>query len=140
MFHFLKQIIKFSFVGGISAVIDFSVYFTLTRGVPLFRTYYVVASILSSIGAIAINYLINRRWTFNDQSGISISQYSKYFTVYGLGVLWHNSLLVIFVEAANIHDLIAKVLAVLIVGYGWNFMLAKFWVFGYNRVIENPND
>jgi len=29
---------------------------------------------------------------------------------------------------------------VLIVGYGWNFMLAKFWVFGYNRVIENPND
>ena len=139
-FRLLKQMFKFSLVGGMSAVLDFSVYFTLTRGVPAFRTYYVAASVLSSIGAIAANYLINRRWTFNDQHGISIRQYSKYFTVYGLGVLWHNSLLVFFVEAANVHDLIAKVMAVFIVGYGWNFLLAKFWVFRYNRAIENPNN
>lgn len=132
MIRFIKQIIKFSLVGGISALVDFGSYFALTRTIDILRFYYVGTSIFTSLMAIGVNYLINRRWTFRDPQGISLKQYGHYLFVYGLGIVWHNGLLALFVEWFNLPDLVAKLFAVLIVGYGWNFVLAKFWVFGYN--------
>ena len=147
-----KQVIKFSLIGGAAAVIDLGGYFLVTR---LWHTDYMITSVLTSLTAVSFAFLSNRYWTFAISGNGAASQYFRFLLVYVLGTVWQNVLLfwlVEFVRTAewfnrisfkfwpqdhinyvSLGDIFAKVIAILIVAYSWNFVLAKFWVFRYNR-------
>lgn len=129
------QLVRFCLVGGVGAGVDFGSYFILTRLFPILRAYYIGTSLVTSTAATVVAYLINRRWTFCDPRRASFAQYGQYFLVYGIGIVWQNSLLALFVELFGWHDMVAKFAAVLVVGFGWNFVLAKRWVFRYTSSI-----
>jgi putative flippase GtrA len=131
-----RQIIKFSLVGVMAAVIDLGGYLLLTR---IFDTHYVLTSILTSTAAVSFAFFNNRHWTFRakplteDGGATWGPQYVRYLTVYGFGIVWQNLLLLTLVEYGQLYDWLAKVVAILIVAFGWNFILAKLWVFRYTR-------
>lgn len=128
-----RQVIKFSLVGTLAAAIDFGGYFLLTRFFLWFAEHYIVASFITSSLAVTAAFVNNRRWTFRANGMTIAPQYTRYVAVYVLGILWQNFLLLTFVELVGIPDWMAKVAAVLVVAFGWNFLLAKFWVFRYTR-------
>lgn len=129
----LRQLIVFSIAGTTAAAVDFGGYFALTRLVAVLRTYYVATSVATSVAATVVGYAINRRWTFRDPDAASAAQYGQYLLVYGVGVVWQNTLLAVFVERFGLLDILAKLAAILTVAFLWNFTLAKFWVFRYTR-------
>lgn len=128
----LRQAAAFTLVGMTSAVIDLGTYFTLTRTIPIFHDYYIATSFGTGLLAITVGFLINSRWTFR-AGGEFRRHYPRYLTIYLMGAVWQNVLLTAFVEYGNLPDWIAKPIAIVIVAYGWNFLLAKFWVFRYTR-------
>lgn len=118
---------KFSVVGVTSAGVDFGSYIVLTRLFNL-QAYYAETSVVTSVLAMTTGYLLNRKWTFAAQGG-NWREYIKYFGVYGAGIVLQNALLVLLVEWGNVADWQAKTGAIVAVGFGWNFLLAKLWVF-----------
>ncbi|MFA5954730.1 MAG: GtrA family protein [Patescibacteria group bacterium] len=127
----LTQLFRFASVGATSAVADFGSYSLLTRLIPFFYAHYLATSVGTSFLGASVAYTLHHLWTFRHPAPLSLSRYGKFLTVYGLGILWQNLLLALFVETIHIYDLAAKVLAILIVALCWNFLFAKKWVFRY---------
>jgi putative flippase GtrA len=57
----MRQIWRFLVTGGLSAIVDYGLYFTLNR---IFGVQIDLAKALSFIVGTTTAYLINRRWTF----------------------------------------------------------------------------
>jgi len=120
----LKQFIKFAFVGVLNTLIDFGVYYVLTRFAGM---YYVYANIISVILAITNSYLINRSWTFKSKNKIIGSEALKFWIVSIVGLILNTIILKVFIYfGAN--DLISKAIASIFV-LVWNYLLNKFWTF-----------
>jgi len=66
--HFIsknyKQFIKFAVVGASGVVVDWVVYFILTRYLELF---YLISKTISFLFAAINNYIWNRSWTFRSK-------------------------------------------------------------------------
>jgi len=130
----IKKIAKFCLVGSVAFCIDFGLYFTLTRSSLFLLIHYTFTSIITSSLAFLAGYFLNHYWTFNQSNNASFQGYLKYAIIYGAGIVWQNSLLVLFVEVFSMTDLLAKIIAIMVVGFCWNFLLVKTWVFRYNKI------
>ncbi len=126
-----RQLIVFTFFGVVSATVDFGSYLVLTRFVPIFSGHYIVASVISATLALVVGFYNNRRWTFRAAHLRAPIFYVRFFTVYIVGIGWQNLLLYLLVTAGFV-DWLAKAAAILAIAYGWNFVLAKYWVFRYD--------
>lgn len=123
--HF-RQLIKFSIVGAGNTIIDFSVYFLLTRyaGIP-----FLLASAISWLLAVTSSFTLNKLWTFRVKGTLGIrEQYIKFFLVSVVSLVLSLSILWLLVTEFGIHDLIAKIATIGIVVF-WNFFMNKFWTF-----------
>jgi len=125
---FAKQLIKFTINGGGFTLIDFAFYFALTRLIVFFARYYLWANLISMVLAATGNFVVNKRWTFRNQSQKVVRQYIQFWVVALAAMLVYQYLLFWLVEKAEWYDLTAKVVAVLITGF-CRFCLQKFWVF-----------
>lgn len=123
-----RQFIKFCFVGTISTLIDVGTYTLLTRALPFFREYYLIANVISFIVALINSYTLNRKFTFRNKHKKVGVQFTKYITVYTIGLGLSTLILYIFVDIIGLYDLLAKVLTVGIVLF-WNFVGSKFLIF-----------
>lgn len=137
-----RQFIKFGVTGTIGAVIDFSTYNVLTRGLHWTTSYLflgqpvLVANNISVLLAIISNFLFNKYWTFRDTQEQVMRQWTGYFMLNV--VTWTlNQLLVSFftfrvplMEAlfGGQKDNAAKALAIGIILF-INFIGSKFLVF-----------
>jgi len=121
----MKKFIKFCLVGVSNTLIDYGIYFLLTRG---FSLHYLLANFFSFSLAATWSFFWNKYWTFkNYQRGI-FSQYLKFFLVSLGGLFWSSLFLYFFVQILNLYDLISKILVIIIVVF-WNFFLNKYWTF-----------
>ncbi|OGY89707.1 MAG: hypothetical protein A2927_00105 [Candidatus Komeilibacteria bacterium RIFCSPLOWO2_01_FULL_45_10] len=128
-FPVLKQFIRFSLVGVISTLIDFLVYFGLTRLIVWFGHYYLVANAISFTLAVINSFILNRHWTFADGSDRKLHfKFIKFFIVNFFTLIVVELSLYYLVEHLLIYDLFAKIL-VLLISVISNFCLIKFWVF-----------
>lgn len=121
----LRQFVKFSLVGGINTIIDLGMYVLLTRVADL---YFVLAGTISFILAATNSYFLNRAWTFRDNSRNVPLQFLKFFLAGLTGLGLNTGTLFVLVRYAGIHDVVAKILAIVLV-VAWNFSVNKFWVF-----------
>jgi putative flippase GtrA len=129
MFKLAKQLVKFMFVGSVAFVTDFGTYTTLTRVFVELQPYYVIVSICTSFLAMLVAYFLNHNWTFRQTDKPSVVVASRYFIVTTSGLVLQNGLLAGLVELLGWHDLVAKFSAVVVVGFAWNFVLSRNWVF-----------
>ncbi|MBI3290978.1 GtrA family protein [Candidatus Falkowbacteria bacterium] len=123
----LKQFIKFCVVGGGSAVINFSIYYSFTSWLLV---WYVHSAILAFVVSAVFNFTSNKLWTFRnkDQGRQVINQLVKYLTVMISGLTLNTAIIYGLTEWAGFHWLMSWVAATAIITF-WNFTFNRFWTF-----------
>ncbi len=126
----ILQITKFAIIGVFNFILDFSIYWYLTRTMEFMQTNYLLAHSISFLAAVTSSFLMNRAWTFRAVETVSSyrRQYIKFFTVSLGGLLLSSLLLYLVVSHLQIMDLIGKFLVAIVVMF-WNFSLNKLWTF-----------
>lgn len=137
-----KQFVKFAVVGTFGAAIDFGSYNIMTRGLgwntiyQVFGFNIIAANLVSVLAAILGNFLLNKYWTFRNQSASLLQQGAGYFTL-NFTTFVLNQLLTSFfafhvplIEAlfGTQKDNAAKVLSVGFILF-LNFFGSKFLIF-----------
>jgi putative flippase GtrA len=123
---------RFVIVGGISAVLEYSLYFAFKT-----ITDYRIANVLAFILTNVVTYILTKRYVF-----ISSTQARGHeallFTVCLAGALAVNqAVLWALVEFVSLDDKIAKALAIA-VAVVWNFFTRKYIVFRNHGVATQP--
>jgi putative flippase GtrA len=117
------EFIKFVIVGGISALIEYSLYF-------LFKNYldYLVANILAFAFTNIFTFILSRRYVF-PSSNNNRTQEATLFVVCLAGALMVNQIVLwVLVEFAHTEDKYAKAIAIAVTVI-WNFFTRKHIVF-----------
>lgn len=80
-----KQFVKFGVVGTAGAIVDFGSYNIMTRGFDWVTTFHaagfeiIAANLVSVLIAIGCNFLLNKYWTFRNESKSVLQQGAGYF-------------------------------------------------------------
>jgi putative flippase GtrA len=123
-----EEFVRFGLVGATNTVIDFGVYIVLTRGFAFWEKHFIIANAIAFAVAVLTSFLLNNFWTFNKNKQHLAGRGAKFLTVVAIALLWNSTILYVL-TLLGYHDLLAKLVAVAVVGV-WNFTLYKFWVFG----------
>lgn len=137
-----KQFLKFGVVGTIGALVDFSTYALLTRGLGWTTLYTVggyeisAANNVSVFLAIVSNFVINRWWTFRGTGGNVASQGIGYLVLNVITWALNQFLMSYFTFQVTLFDTLfgdkkdfaAKALAIGIIMFV-NFFGSKFIIF-----------
>jgi len=113
-----RRLGRFLVVGAGNFVLDFTIYFALTRGVPGGREFYLLANAASFFVANLSSYLVNGQWTFGQGSNRTLKQYGRFLAV---------SLIYLGVMELSLWGLVG--------GWTWPDLPAKFLVNGTAAVI-----
>ncbi len=122
-----KEFVRFGVVGACNTVLDFFLYYALTRSVPFFMAHVVIAAAISFCAAVSCSFVLNTFWTFQKDSHAWHRRSAKFFLVALVGLAL-NSVILLFLTHVGVHDLIAKLFATGVVIL-WNFTLQKTWTF-----------
>lgn len=125
IFFFQHQFFRYCFAGVTGAIVDFSLFFILTR---FFEWHIVPANVLSFLTSAVVNYTINRLWTFKSTSNRVVHQFLFFIIVAGIGVVINTSILYFLVSHFSMFDILAKAVAVVIVMF-WNYVINKHVTF-----------
>lgn len=134
----IKQLMKFSIVGALNTGIDFIIYLLLTRLSHFWQTHYLWAAGISFSVAVINSYILNKTWTFRDKSKEIHLQFPKFFLISLVALALNELILYFLVGHLKIYDLLAKIIAVILVTF-WNFTMNKIWTFknnGNNGIVE----
>ncbi|MCX6785495.1 MAG: GtrA family protein [Candidatus Komeilibacteria bacterium] len=128
-FPVLKQFIKFSLVGVVNTLIDFSIFFILTRTSPWFKANYLAANAIGFSLAVTNSFWLNKKWTFQDRNKTKLTrQYLKFFGLNFMILIITEICLYYLIQHLNVYDLLAKVLIVLI-SVIINFFISRSFIF-----------
>ena len=118
----LLQIVRFSIVGGVATIIDFLVLFVLKEYVGFHP---ILANTLSFTVSVIYNYIASINWVFNvDKEKNSKLQFILFVFFSVIGLLINNGIMWLSIDRFNIHYLIGKVLATIVVMV-YNFVTRK---------------
>jgi putative flippase GtrA len=137
-----RQFIKFGITGTIGAIVDFGTYNVLTRGFGLVAFYTVfgqpiiIANNISVLLAIVSNFVLNKYWTFRDQSKRVVQQGASYFAFNAFTWVLNQILVSLLVFQVPLMETLfvsqkdnaAKVLAIGVILF-INFFGSKFLIF-----------
>jgi len=121
----LWKFTKFSFVGGICAVIDYLVFFI---GLQFFDLNYMYALCLSVFFSGSTNFILNKFLTFKNKSKRYLWQSSKFAIVVVISIMMNFAIMYLFVDILKIYPLIARLLTILIM-WGMNFLMHSTFTF-----------
>ena len=134
-FPFTKQFIKFCLVGGIAALINFSVLYLL---VEFLSVWYVAANFSGGVVSAIFNFISNKFWTFrNKEKGkVFYHQGIKFVIVISCGVFLNTFLVYLITEFLKFDYRISWIIATGIVTF-WNFGFNRFWTFRNKMPLNN---
>ncbi|MBI5567633.1 MAG: GtrA family protein [Chloroflexi bacterium] len=135
----LKRFIKFMFVGGVGAVIDFGALNILAHGLNLDLR---ISGTISFAMAVTSNFLWNRYWTYPESRAFpALPQYLQFFVINAMALVIRLPILTLLpgpigglLESLGLDVGTAEVLgnnAALAVAVG----IAMFWNFFINRFV-----
>lgn len=125
--YYRRTIWRFGLVGSSGTIVDYSLFFILTR---FFHLSPLVANPISVEAAIIWNFIWNNLWTFSERQ-VPRPLWKKLliFQVVSLGgLLFSQNSLFIFNRIFNIFDLIAKALTIPMVA-SFNYLVNSRWTF-----------
>lgn len=120
------NLIKYFFVGGASAAIDFTCFFIF---IYLFNFPWLIAGCVSFLIATTTNYFLSIRFVFNQGARFKQSiELTLIYFVSGVGLMLNLGFLYVFIESLNVHPLASKILATGVVFF-WNFFIRQSFIF-----------
>jgi len=120
------QFLRYAIVGGIAFIVDFTFLYLFTNNL---RIYYLVSAAMSFVLGLIVSYFLSKTWVFNKASFSNKFVEFGVFALIGIVGLFINEVFLwVFTDKANIHYLISKILATIIV-FLWNFFVRKFTLF-----------
>jgi len=122
MFTFLKAQAS----SLISTAVDFLVTFVLSG---IFGVYYLVANVIGITCGGITNFLLGRYIVFSSKEKKVETQALKYVLVWMGNFALNIGGVYVFTEWLLLDDKIAKVIVSIIVGFSYNYVLQKFFVF-----------
>lgn len=122
----LVQLFRYTFVGGIAFLVDFSALFLFTRYLGI---HYLVSAGLGFCLGVATNYSLSISWVFSVHRFSSRNVEFGIFALIGIvGLALNEALIWFFTEIVLFHYLASKVAATFFV-YLWNFFSRRFLLF-----------
>lgn len=119
------RFLRFLVSGGSAAAVEYAAFLLLQA---TFGPSWLLASqSLSFACGFAISFLLNRHWVFNSK-GKAGQELIKYGIVAGINLAAGNLAILLLVEAAGIHPLIAKFLVMGMIA-AWNYLIFSRLVF-----------
>lgn len=122
---FFKAALKYFFVGGLSAIIDWSMFAVLRFGIDL---HYLLSGTFSFLVATAANYYMSSRFVFEPGRRGRNEKILLLYLVSGIGLGFHLVILSVGVNVVELHDMWAKIIATGAV-FIWNFSARYYFVF-----------
>jgi len=120
------QLVRYTFVGGFSFVVDFAVLYLFTHFLFI---HYLVSAGLGFLMGLVVNYFLSIYWVFHCRTEQSRWREFVWFALIGLVGLGMNELFIwIFTEKAGVHYLASKLITTAFV-YFWNFFARKYLLF-----------
>lgn len=127
----IRQFISYFGVGGVSALVEWSVFSLLEY---LLDVPYLLATVLAFLVSTTTNWILGRTFTFKDSAYREKKAKEAFlvFLVSGIGLAFNMILMVLFVDVlgmdTNLLKTAAKILATGLV-FIWNFLSRKYWVY-----------
>ncbi len=119
----LYQFVKFCFVGLLNTAISLFIYYLI---IFINSNWYIIGNCCGFVVSVLNSYYWNSNYVFKkkDEKKQTII---KTFLAYGTNLIIGSCLLMLFIEIANISEIVAPLL-VLFVTIPLNFFLNKYWV------------
>ncbi len=127
LIEYIKQFISFGLIGGLNTFLSLGIYWL----VIYLGGHYLVGSVLGFVITVAISYVLNNLFTFKGDAKPewSLRTLIKVYASYALtGLILHNILLLLWVEALGINENLAPILN-LFFTIPLNFILNKLWAY-----------
>jgi len=122
------QFIKYGLMGVSNTLIDFGMYYVLTRFSSFFGTYIFVAKAISFCVATIWSYYGNKRWTFGQLNKSTTKEVGRFYVTALISGVINVSVHYVVVRVFNLPDTFGIVCAAgATVLFG--FVLNKWWVF-----------
>jgi putative flippase GtrA len=118
------QFVKFGIVGVSNTALTFIVYTVLLK---VFGVWYLAASAVGFIAGATNGFLLNRRWTFREHVGDSLTAV-RWSIVQGCGLAINEGLLFLFVSEAHLDKLLGQACATAVVTVS-TFFANRAWTF-----------
>lgn len=133
----LQQLARFALVGGVGFVVD-TACFDLLLLTPAFAHHPVTSGVISTVLAIAANWIGNRYWTFGPhRSTRNLLEAVEFGAVSVLGMLVALGCLAVSHYVLELRsvlaDTIAKNVVGLVLGSALRFLLYRHWVYHPGR-------
>jgi putative flippase GtrA len=120
------QLFRYTWVGGISFIIDYLTLYILTECLAL---NYLLSAAVAFILGLTTNYVLSTLWVFSDNR--FKNKYSEFilFAIIGtIGLGLNEFIIYLCCEYFNIYYMISKLISTLIVFF-WNFFVRKYILF-----------
>ena len=123
----INKIIKYSIVGGIAFIVDFSIFYTAINFIEI---NYFVSGIYSFIAGVFVNYFLARRFVFYNHNKVKKStEFVGVYLISGIGLLIHQFTIYSLVEFINSDIYVSKILTSIIVLL-WNYNMRRKYLYG----------
>ncbi len=116
--------IKFSCTGLIGVLLNFSLTFLLKEKLLINRY---VSNSVSLFCALALNYFLNRVWTFQSSNDL-FKEVLIFMSVIFIGLIMNHLLVYFFHQRKKVNFYFSKVLAVIII-FTWNLIMHSNYTF-----------
>ena len=116
------QFFRYLFVGGFAAVVNIGMLYVFT---DIVKIYYVISNVLAFILGLLVNYILSKKFVFQDETSINKSKEFIIYAIIGVIGLGIDTLLVwLFTDIIKIYYLLSKIISTGIV-FIWNFGARK---------------
>ncbi|MBI4407875.1 MAG: GtrA family protein [Candidatus Kerfeldbacteria bacterium] len=123
----MRQALKFIVVGGISTVVNYTVFFLSYH---YGQINYLVASAIGYVIGLSLSYLLNASWTFRQQSTPHLigNQTVRFITIYVCSLVMSLGLIYLLVHWLGMDPRVANIIAISQTTIT-NFLGCKYYVF-----------
>ena len=109
---FESQFFRYCFSGGIAALVDLGLFFSLNE---FFKLHYIIALIISFTIAGLVNYTLQRKVTFKSNYSKKHKQFSIFIGIQIIGLVFNGVVTTAQVEFLGVWPTLARFISILIV-------------------------
>ncbi len=132
----LREIFLYCVVGGLTTLVNYAVYFLFTRavggwtGIDPGKSGWlaVLGTAVAWLFAVAFAFYPNKKYVFKSEGGDIRREIAGFVTARLLSLGVDAALMLLFVSALAMNDLIAKLITQIIV-IAANYFASRFWIF-----------
>ena len=120
----VKQILRFTVVGGLAFVIDYGLLYVLTEFIGI---HYLISSIISFTISVIFNYIMSITWVFDVTKKQGAKEFIVFIILSVIGLGLNELIMYLMVDIMAIHYMISKLFSTGIVMV-YNFITRKIFV------------